>query len=424
MPADSVKRVSLPTVAQSYAFRKNPDLGNLDELEKTIKVFKQNLDFDLEHFQSAKALPSEFYSEQIWKALRVMLRQNWLAVGHVKDLTKPFDYFTVNFAAGPLLVINDEEGKTHAFKNRCTHEKKIIVTPPEYPEKGNLSEVERLENKEMLKCFYHGMKFKIDDKSPLTKYVVDKWGPLVFVFMQDLRDKPEQIEIEKERLHTMLAPLDEITKDMDIASFQMGEEWNDPMKCHFGIYDGNYCDANHLRDTHPKLAESLILSKYICQFFNPASLQSCPLKESSSDVRGGMAYYFKLPPTAAVNIYKQNRDRSTPLSSDVVNNDVIDTNIVRPIDRKNTIVTFGFHFPPGSTQAIKNDYIAGSKRIQNEDQMVCTSTQLGVESDLEGDRDDYGYFMRPEVLKFAFQKWMVKELEKIIGELKKNQSIV
>lgn len=428
MATNSVQRIVLPIVSQSHAFRTKPDLGNLDELERTVKVLKQSLDFDLEHFQSGRAFPSEFYGDQVWKALRVLLRQNWLAVGHMKDLAKPFDYFTVNFAGGPLLVIKDEEGKIHAFKNRCTHEKKIVVAPPEYPEKGNLSDVKRLDNKKMLKCFYHGMKFKIDDNSQLTKYVVDTWGPLVFVLMQDLRDKPEQIEREKERLHAMLAPLNEITKDMDISSFQTDdEEWNDPLKCHSWLYDGNYCDANHLRDTHTTtLAETLELPEYHCQYFGPASLQTCPVKEPSEIPGGARVYYFKLPPTAAINICKQNRDRNIPLPPDVINMDSMDTNIVRPMDRKNTIVTFGFHFPPGWDKSLKEGepslskkYRASCEKIQYEDRDRCENTQLGIESDLEGDRDDYGHFMRPEILKFAFQKWTVEELEKIIAEAKK-----
>ncbi len=423
----TTSRVTLPVI--DTKFRKKPNLGNIDELEKTIKVFKQSLDFNLENFQSAKALPAEFYSEQVWRAIQVMLRQNWLAVGHTKDLVKPFDYFTVNFAGGLLLVIKDEEGKIHAFKNRCTHEKKIVVAPPEYPEKGNLADVERLDNKKMLKCFYHGMKFKINDDSQLTKYVVDTWGPLVFVLMQDLRDRPEQIELEKKRLHTMLAPLNEITKDMDIASFQTDNEvWDDPLKCHFSLYDGNYCDAAHLTETHfDTLAKSLDLSKYRCQYLGPTSLQTAPVKEEVSGIPGGaMAYYFKLPPTVAINVYKQNRDRSTPLSPNAINWDSIDTNIVRPIDRRNTIVTFGFHFPPGWDKPLKEgepslseQYKASSKKIQFQDRDRCENAQIGIENDLGDDTDDFGHFLKPEVLKFAFQKWMIEELERVIAESKK-----
>ncbi|MBI3590128.1 MAG: Rieske 2Fe-2S domain-containing protein [Candidatus Melainabacteria bacterium] len=438
MAIDPVQRIALPTVAQSYVFRKNPNLGNVDELEKTVKVLKQGLYFDLEHFQSAKALPAEFYGEQVWKALRVMLRQNWLAVGHTKDLVKPFDYITLNFAGGLLLVIKDEKGKLHAFKNRCTHEKKILVAPPEYPEKGNLSAVKRLDNnKKILKCFYHGMKFKINDESPLTKYVVDTWGPLVFVLMQDLRNRPEQIELEKNRLQAMLAPLNEITKDMDISSFQTDdEEWNDSLKCHFALFDGNYCDAAHILETHFKtLAKTLVLPEYKCQYFGPASLQTCPVKEETSGIPGGaMAYYFKLPPTAAINIYKQNRDRNIPLPPRAINMDSIDTNIVRPIDRKDTVVTFGFHFPPGWHKlgilkkllklfgwdmSLSGKYKASSKRIQYEDRDRCENAQLGVENDLGDDIDNFGHFLKPEILKFAFQKWMVLELEQIVVEAKK-----
>lgn len=436
MAVSSVQRVSLPTITQSYVFREKSDLGNVDELERIVNKFKQGLDVDLQHFQSAKALPAEFYGEEVWKAIPAMLRRNWLAVGHTKDLAKPWDYFTVNFAGGLLLVIKDDEGKLHAFKNRCTHEKKIVVAPPEYPEKGNLSQVGRLNNKKILKCFYHGLKFKVADDSPLTKYVVDTWGPLVFVLMQDLRDRPEQIELEKNHLHSMLAPLNEITKDMNISSFQTDEEWDDPLKCHFGLYDGNYCDAAHLLDTHfDTLAETLDLPKYNCQYFGPASLQTCPVKEEKSGIPGGAtAYYFKLPPTAAINIYKQNQDRTTPLPPCATNMDSIDTNIIRPIDRRNTIVTFGFHFPPdwykpgvikkvlkffGLDLSLSRKYKASCKKIQYQDRDRCENAQLGVENDLRDDRDDYGHFLKPEVLKFAFQKWMIEELEKIIAECKK-----
>ncbi len=265
------------------------------------------------------------------------------------------------------------------------------------------------------------MKYKISDDSKLPQFVVDTWGPLVFLFMQDLRDQPGQIEKVKEHLSSMLAPLKGITADMGIETFQLADIWEDPMKCHFGFYDGNYCDANHIRDTHPSLAERLDLKNYHCEFLGPTSLQTCPVKEDSSDVRsGGMAYYFKLPPTVAVNIYKQTRDRSVPLPPDTMNKDVMDTNIVIPVSEKETKVSFGFYFPPGTEQSSKDAYIASSKGIQEEDRLVCESVQIGNDSDdIEIEAIDTGMFMKPEVLEFGFQKWMIEELEKIISELKK-----
>lgn len=417
----TVSKVQLPVISkESYVIHKKPDLGNLDDLERKLKTFKSGLNFDLTDYQSGRALPPEFYTDkQIWKALRVMLRQNWQAVGHLKDVAKPLDYFTVNYTSGPVLVIRDKEGILRAFKNICTHRKKPLVAPPEYPEKGNLAEVERLENTDMLKCFYHGMKFKVAEDSRLPQFVVDTWGPLVFVLMQDLRDKPEQIAQEKERLSTMLEPLKQITADMNIESFQMEEPWEDIMRTHFGFYDGNFCDSDHLKDTHPKLFENLDYPFYTRKYFGPASLQTCPIKKdsSSNNVRGGMAYYFKLPPTVAVNIYKQDRDRNISLLPGTVNKDVMDTNIVVPITETETKVIFGFHFPPGLDKASKDAYIESSKRIQEEDRLKCDSVQVGNESDdMEVEAVDSGIFFKPEMLEFAFQKWMIEELEKIVNQ--------
>lgn len=424
MTVKPIERISLPVINETnYIFSRKPKLGDLDKLEKKLTEMRRNLDFSAEQFQSARALPSEFYTDkQIWKAMQVMLRQNWQAIGHLQDVKNPLDYFTLNYASGPLLVIRDKEGILRAFNNKCTHRKKILVAPPEYPEKGNLAEVKELENTDTLKCFYHGLKHKYTDNSRLPQYVVDTWGPIVFVLMKDLRDKPEQIIQEKERLSAMLAPLKEITKDMDIESFEMKKVWEDIMKCHFGIFDGNFCDTDHLKDTHPKLYKNLDYPNYTREYFDPASLQTCPIKKkpSSKEVRGGIAYYYKLPPTLAVNIYKENRDRNIPLAVDMVSKDVIDTNLVVPMEKNKTKVIFGFHFPPGVNKTPINAYIKGSKRIQKEDRIKCEDVQIGHNSDdIETDLVDCGAFLKPEKLEFLFQDWMLKELEKVLAETKR-----
>src|SRR5262245_65808665 len=73
--------------------------------------------------QQAEPLPHWAYTSTTWydREVERIFRKSWNYVGHVSQLPKPGDFFTLDVAGIPLIVIRGQDDQVRAFFNSCRH---------------------------------------------------------------------------------------------------------------------------------------------------------------------------------------------------------------------------------------------------------------------------------------------------------------
>ena len=73
--------------------------------------------------QQAEPLPHWAYTSAGWYEREVerIFRKGWNYVGHVSQVPKPGDFFTLDVAGIPLIVVRGQDEKVRAFFNSCRH---------------------------------------------------------------------------------------------------------------------------------------------------------------------------------------------------------------------------------------------------------------------------------------------------------------
>lgn len=82
---------------------------------------------------------------------RTLFANTWIYLGHTSQIPSPGDFFTLDVAGQPLLVVRDLGGEVRALHNRCAHKGAKIVT----------AESGRLEGR-FLRCPYHAWSYRFD----------------------------------------------------------------------------------------------------------------------------------------------------------------------------------------------------------------------------------------------------------------------
>jgi len=194
----------------------------------------QNI-FDPKHYEGvrkplleADTMPAftytspEFYQrevERIW-------RKTWNFIGSADQIRNNGDYFTLNFAGVPTIVLRDHDGKTRAFANTCRHRGsellegkgncKLIVCPYHswtYDLNGNLRGTPEMDKTQNFNKTDYG----------LTPISIDTWGNFLFI---NFDKNPEPLKKHLGDLPEKLAPYR--LENMALArrkSFQMDCNW-------------------------------------------------------------------------------------------------------------------------------------------------------------------------------------------------------
>ena len=91
-----------------------------------------NLDSVLTSTDRAKGLPNEHYvSEAVFEEeKKVILFDNWSAIGSGKDIPNVGDVKPISFVGMPLMMVRDEDNKVHVFQNTCRHRGMILIEEP------------------------------------------------------------------------------------------------------------------------------------------------------------------------------------------------------------------------------------------------------------------------------------------------------
>jgi len=317
----------------------------------------------------AFTIPAPWYLDERIAALeqQQVFGCNWIAVGRADQVASPGDFFTVELAGEPLVVVRGADGKVRAFFNVCRHHAAAVVTEPS----GNAQH---------LRCPYHGWTYGLDGalkgapefagvcnfdraQNGLVPVRTAQWEQFVFV----------SLCAEAQPLESFLGDLPARVAPLGLNQLNFFERRTYTLACNWKVYVDNYLDGGyHVPHLHKGLNSVLDYKEYTIENSASYSLQSSPMvsSEEHADVSatrtGDRAYYYWIYPNFMVNIY----------------HGVMDTNLVLPLGTGRCLVQFDFYFADVSEAARQSntDSIAVSHRIQDEDVDICESVQRGLGS--------------------------------------------
>lgn len=320
--------------------------------------------------EEAWTIPAPWYFDPRIAALEraSVFSSTWQAVGRADEVRDPGQFFTVELAGEPLVVVRGDDGQLRAFYNVCRHHAAAVVAEP----KGHAKQ---------FRCPYHGWTYGIDGalkgmvefdgvcnfdraRNGLMPVRVDTWENFVFVNL-DGRAAPlrDFLGVVPE----LVAPL-ELSKKLHFFDRRVYS-----LNCNWKVYVDNYLDGGyHVPHAHKGLSSVIEYTKYTIENFDRACLQSSPLSSDSSSEAGvaatrqGRAFYLWLYPNFMINAYEG----------------VMDTNLVLPLAVDRCAVIFDYYFADVSAaaEARHKESIAVSEKVQDEDMAICDSVQRGLGS--------------------------------------------
>jgi len=211
----------------------------------------QNI-FDPKHYEGvrkplleAETMPPftytspEFYQrevERIW-------RKTWNFIGSADQIRNKGDYFTLNFAGVPTIVLRDHDSKIRAFANTCRHRGSELLEG-----KGNCK---------LIVCPYHSWTYDLSgnlrgtpemDKTlnfnkadyGLIPIAIDTWGNFLFI---NFDKNPEPLKKHLGDLPEKLAPYR--LENMALARRKAFE-----MDCNWKLFVENAKESYHIGTVH------------------------------------------------------------------------------------------------------------------------------------------------------------------------------
>ncbi|MGA8090140.1 MAG: aromatic ring-hydroxylating dioxygenase subunit alpha [Terracidiphilus sp.] len=319
--------------------------------------------------EEASTIPASWYLDaRVEQAEReYVFGCNWIAVGRLDQVAEKGQFFTVEIAGEPLVIVRGTDGVLRAFYNVCRHHAAAVANVP----CGTVQH---------LRCPYHGWTYGLDgalkgtpefagvcnfDRAAngLVPVRAATWEQFVFVTLD--ADAPE--------LNAWLGDLPERVAPLGIGNLHFFARKTYMLSCNWKVYVDNYLDGGyHVPHLHKGLNSVLDYKEYTIENSAQYSLQSSPMvssqeHESYAATRtGDRAYYYWLYPNFMINIYQG----------------VMDTNLVLPLATERCLVQFDFYFAQVSDTAREGNAksVAVSDRIQDEDVDICESVQRGLHS--------------------------------------------
>ena len=98
---------------------------DLDEVRDVVA----SLDAAVAPVAHASSLPPECYtSESFWAFEReAVFGHSWFCVGRLEEVPQPGDWFSIDVAGEPLLVVRGEGDEVHVLSNVCTHRHHLVA---------------------------------------------------------------------------------------------------------------------------------------------------------------------------------------------------------------------------------------------------------------------------------------------------------
>jgi choline monooxygenase len=318
----------------------------------------------------AWTLPASLYvdSEAYQQERENIFHRTWQVVGHRHQLAKPGDYFTVELAGEPLLLVRDENGEARGFYNVCRHR----AGPP----------AQGCGSRKVFRCGYHGWTYGLDGKlisAPefegvevfepehisLRPVRVAEWSNLVFV----------NLNHDAEPLAATLGDLPEPSGRYRFTDMKLFERRTYEMKCNWKTYVDNYLEGYHLPSVHPGLNRELDYSSYEVEIHAAYVRQFSPIRGAQPGDKSVRRYqgaqedmttnYFWIFPNWMLNCYPDN----------------VSLNVVLPRGPERSVVIFEWYLAEAlvGTESARRS-VAFSDEIQAEDAAICETVQKNLAS--------------------------------------------
>jgi choline monooxygenase len=325
-----------------------------------------NLDAPLEE---AYTIPAAWYLDQRMEELERerVFGANWIAAGRVDQVAEPGQFFTLELAGEPLVVVRGADGELRAFYNVCRHHAAAVANVP-------------CGTAQHLRCPYHGWTYGLDGtlkgapefagvcnfdraKNGLVPVQVAAWENFVFV----------NLDVESPSLRTFLGDLPVRVAPLSLSRIHFFERKTYTLACNWKVYVDNYLDGGyHVPHLHKGLNSVLDYKEYTIENSEHYCLQSSPMVSSQEHASfaatrtGHRAYYYWIYPNFMINVYEG----------------VMDTNLVLPMASDRCLVQFDFFFSDISEgrRVYNSESVAVSDRVQEEDVDICESVQRGLRS--------------------------------------------
>jgi len=373
--------------------------------------------FDPSHYGStrladseAETLPAwaytspEFYEREVE---RIFMRV-WNFIGRAEHIPNPGDYFTLEFAGVPIIVVRDDAGRLRAFVNSCRHRGTILVEG-----EGNCR---------AFRCPYHSWVYALDGELlnapemqktsnfdcgdyPLVAIRLETWAGFVFINFDD-------------NAEPLLAYLGDFTENLagHAADLVCVRRKVYELKCNWKLFAENAKEAYHIATVHRKT-----INQY-------ASAEVA--RYESVEVRGQYAMNYAEHPGSMALLKGdsgfptirtlEGRARHGTLSPFIFPSTYIAATIdtlwyleLHPHGPDRTTLVHGACFPravverPDFDEVVKNYYRRWDITIE-EDNAICELQQRGLASRING----RGRFCHRERVVHRIDNWV---LDRVLG---------
>jgi len=320
----------------------------------------------------AETLPASFYRDkEVFNDIKEkVFLKTWQCVGDEKLVPLPQSVYPLvlleNYLTEPLILVRNGNDQISCFTNVCTHRGNLVVLNP-----GKTKS---------LVCTYHGRRFNLNGEfehmpefedaedfprpcDHLHKFSLEKWGPLLFVGLNQVFDFASVIDKMKERIGFL--PFDEFSLDTSQSKDFL-------VHAHWALYCDNYLEGFHVPFVHESLNKVLDYGSYKTEVYDYCNLQIgytneatevFDLPEDHIDYgKNVAAYYYWVFPNMMFNFYPWG----------------LSLNIVRPIDINRTKVSFiSYVYDPSKLNRGAGNEL---EKVEREDEFVVENVQKGVNS--------------------------------------------
>ena len=109
---------------KDYTVKTLPDVVLTDHLRAII----DRLDASTADIETCITLPSEVYTSEAWFEFekRAVWDREWVCLGHIGQVPKAGDYFSITINNDPLLVLRDDAGEVRVMTAVCQHRGHIL----------------------------------------------------------------------------------------------------------------------------------------------------------------------------------------------------------------------------------------------------------------------------------------------------------
>ena len=224
--------------------------------------------------EDAYAMPAEFYTsvDFLKEEIEILLRRDWMCVGHVGEVRNPGDFFTTEMLDEQLLVVRDTDNVVRVMSNVCRH-------------RGNRV-AEGSGNARKFICPYHTWTYDTTGElkvAPMMKrqksFDQSKCG--LPVFRSEIWNGWIFVDLEGDALPltSRLDGLQEIIKNYHQDSRHLVFMEEDIWNCNWKALFENFMEGYHLSATHPTTLHPITPTKL------------CKKMTSGPDWTGYHAYY-------------------------------------------------------------------------------------------------------------------------------------